>query len=123
MAVNMTVKVEQEHCSDSSNNNNNTIENNSLNCSVTASSSLDSVVQRLIDKKMGRRKQNCPQRTGATSEDGKTWLCRFYAVLRPKSDKEAANDCEAKIPTWIMTVAYQKSRNFRPKMKIIGRHL
>ncbi len=25
---------------------------------------LDSVVQRLIHKKMGRRKQNCPQKTG-----------------------------------------------------------
>ena len=33
--------------------------------------SLDSVVQRLIDKKMGRRKQNCPQRTGLASEEGK----------------------------------------------------
>lgn len=54
---------------DISNNNSNLI-NSSVATSVT--SSLDSVVQRLIHKsKMGRRKQNCPQRTGNLSEEGK----------------------------------------------------
>ena len=85
---NMTVKLEahlRTTCDDVSNNNNTTETQSSnpedLNSNphsssvVTASTgtnlSLNSVVQRLIDKKMGRRKQNCPQRTGITSEDGK----------------------------------------------------
>ena len=85
---NMTVKLEAHHrttCDDVSNNNNTTetqssnpedLNSNPHSSVVTASTgtnlSLDSVVQRLIDKKMGRRKQNCPQRTGITSEDGKS---------------------------------------------------
>ena len=54
---------------DISNNNSNLINSSQVNAT---SSSLDSVVQRLIHKsKMGRRKQNCPQRTGNLSEEGK----------------------------------------------------
>ena len=80
----MTVKLEDHHrttCDDVSNNNNNTTETQSslipeedlisnphssvvIPASTGTNLSLDSVVQRLIDKKMGRRKQNCPQRTG-----------------------------------------------------------
>ena len=79
----MTVKLEANCDDDLSNNNLNSqnsaevileeINSGSLAPSVVTSTglSLDSVVQRLIDKKMGRRKQNCPQRTGITSEDGK----------------------------------------------------
>ena len=92
----MTVKVEDKaSCeltttaavNDISNNNNNTTANDHLRAAAAAIqaaseqqtvTSLDSVVQRLIDKKMGRRKQNCPQRTGLASEEGKTK--RFYAV-------------------------------------------
>ena len=81
----MTVKLEA-NCDDVSNNNSNShseaeslrsssplIGASNSNISVVTSTglSLDSVVQRLIDKKMGRRKQNCPQKTGITSEDGK----------------------------------------------------
>ena len=96
---NMTVKVEDKaSCeqlttttttNDFSNNNNNTTANDHLRAAAAAiqaasseqqtATSLDSVVQRLIDKKMGRRKQNCPQRTGLASEEGKTK--RFYAVI------------------------------------------
>ena len=83
----MTVKLEASNCDDVSNNNNSDsttiveerssspISNLLLNPNSVVTStglSLDSVVQRLIDKKMGRRKQNCPQRTGITSEDGKS---------------------------------------------------
>ena len=54
---------------DISNNNSDLINSSQVNAT---SSSLDSVVQRLIHKsKMGRRKQNCPQRTGNLSEEGK----------------------------------------------------
>ena len=55
---------------DDSNNNQNTSQN----------SSLDSVVQRLIHKKMGRRKQNCPQRTGNLSEEGKPFYNFFVCI-------------------------------------------
>ena len=86
----MTVKLEASNCDTDVSNNNNSdsttivgeerssspISNGLLlnpNSVVTSTGlSLDSVVQRLIDKKMGRRKQNCPQRTGITSEDGKS---------------------------------------------------
>ena len=90
---NMTVKVEDKSCelttANSNNNNNNNNVNNHFRTTAAALAqaaaaaqavadqqntltSLDSVVQRLIDKKMGRRKQNCPQRTGLASEEGKT---------------------------------------------------
>ena len=62
-----SVGVSAETLEDDSNNNQNTSQN----------SSLDSVVQRLIHKKMGRRKQNCPQRTGNLSEEGKQLLFIF----------------------------------------------
>ena len=86
----MTVKLEASNCDTDVSNNNNSdsttqivgeerssspISNLLLNPNSVVTStglSLDSVVQRLIDKKMGRRKQNCPQRTGITSEDGKS---------------------------------------------------
>ena len=56
---------------DISNNNSDLINSSQVNA-TSVSSSLDSVVQRLIHKsKMGRRKQNCPQRTGNLSEEGK----------------------------------------------------
>ena len=83
----MTVKVEdtcegseadqglgagdQTDIDDISNNNSDLINSSQVNA-TSVSSSLDSVVQRLIHKsKMGRRKQNCPQRTGNLSEEGK----------------------------------------------------
>ena len=74
----MTIKVERNDstiCEPENNisNNNNTANSNTLSSvSDTVNPSLDSVVQRLIDKKMGRRKQNCPQKTGLSAEDGKT---------------------------------------------------
>ena len=79
----MTVKV-HESCEvpDLSNNNHSTTAvTHSNSNSVTESNSgvpqsLDSVVQRLIDKKMGRRKQNCPQKTGLAPEDGK--ICDLW---------------------------------------------
>ena len=83
----MTVKVPlevQETPENSENSRNREIFSNNNNSHLSNtltqphSDSLDSVVQRLIDKKMGRRKQNCPQRTGTTSEEGKS----VYAVLR-----------------------------------------
>ena len=110
---NMTVKVEDKAASCElttntaasvndilSNNNNNTTANDHLRAAAAAiqaasseqqtATSLDSVVQRLIDKKMGRRKQNCPQRTGLASEEGKTK--RFYAVtsIQLRSNETAA---------------------------------
>jgi len=82
----MTVKVEDKACEleqqFNSNNNNNSINNSNNSHFRTATavqavadqqktgiSGLDSVVQRLIDKKMGRRKQNAPQRTGWEPEE------------------------------------------------------
>ena len=62
-SVTASVATASIEATDDSNNNQNTSQN----------SSLDSVVQRLIHKKMGRRKQNCPQRTGNLSEEGKPW--------------------------------------------------
>ena len=96
----MTVKVEDKACEleqqFNSNNNNNSI-NNSNNSHFriatavqavadqqkTGISGLDSVVQRLIDKKMGRRKQNAPQRTGWEPEESKIALHKssIYAVV------------------------------------------
>ena len=49
----------------------NTTTTTTATAALEQQTSLDSVVQRLIDKKMGRRKQNCPQRTGLASEEGK----------------------------------------------------
>ena len=81
----MTVKLEA-NCDDVSNNNSSShseaesvrssspllgVSNPNISVVTSTGLSLNSVVQRLIDKKMGRRKQNCPQRTGMTSEDGK----------------------------------------------------
>ena len=106
---NMTVKVEDKVSCElttttavndiSNNNNNNTTTNDHLRAAAAAiqaaseqqtATSLDSVVQRLIDKKMGRRKQNCPQRTGLASEEGKTkrdstqslFLSYEYCIVR-----------------------------------------
>ena len=85
----MTVKVEDKACEFeqqfNGNNNNNSINNSSNSHFIrtasavqtvadqqkTGISGLDSVVQRLIDKKMGRRKQNAPQRTGWEPEESK----------------------------------------------------
>lgn len=78
---NMTVKVELAACdsiSQSNNNNFSHLRRDQNQSDQANSTNLDSVVQRLIDKKMGRRKQNCPQRTGMTSEDGKT----LFEILR-----------------------------------------
>ncbi len=73
----MTIKVERllqdQTCEDISNNNQD--HQPTQGAAVSANSSLDSVVQRLIDKKMGRRKQNCPQRTGISEHEGKRPLC------------------------------------------------
>ena len=55
----------------SNNNSNNSVLTENSTSATAITSSLDSVVQRLIHKKMGRRKQNCPQRTGNLSEEGK----------------------------------------------------
>ena len=96
----MTVKVEDKACEFeqqfNSNNNNNSINNSNSSHFRTATavqavadqqktgiSGLDSVVQRLIDKKMGRRKQNAPQRTGWEPEESKIVLHKssIYAVV------------------------------------------
>lgn len=97
----MTVKVEDKACEleqqFNSNNNNNSINNSNNSHFRTATavqlavadqqktgiSGLDSVVQRLIDKKMGRRKQNAPQRTGWEPEESKIVLHKssIYAVV------------------------------------------
>ena len=97
---NMTVKVEDKACEleqqFNSNNNNNSINNSNnshfriatavqtvVDQQKTGISDLDSVVQRLIDKKMGRRKQNAPQRTGWEPEESKNVLHKssIYAVV------------------------------------------
>ena len=71
----MTVKVQEIRETLSNNSGNSVTQSHSLVTDST-SASLDSVVQRLIDKKMGRRKQNCPQKTGISSEEGKKEILR-----------------------------------------------
>ena len=73
-----TCEVEQEFNSNNNNNSNNShfrtataVVQTVADQQKTGISGLDSVVQRLIDKKMARRKQNAPQRTGWEPEESK----------------------------------------------------
>ena len=96
----------------SNNNSNNSVSLTESTSATAITSSLDSVVQRLIHKKMGRRKQNCPQRTGNLSEEGKhkPFLIEFKGGTQQKHVIRLSWD-------WLITV---KSNLIPREYKIKG---